>query len=97
MHFEIIGDIENVEALAAGGRIWDIMRIQKQYGPGRWRKLKCVAKVREKEQLKTFAGSQLQTQIYVNKRAEELTLSVIGYIPISRFIAPFFMYALGGG
>jgi len=46
MHFEIIGDIEDVETLAVGGRIRDIMRIQKQFGPGRWRKLKGVAKVR---------------------------------------------------
>jgi len=36
----------DVETLAVGGRIRDIMRIQKQFGPGRWRKLKGVAKVR---------------------------------------------------
>jgi len=35
MHFEIIGEIEDVETLAVGGRIRDIMRIQKQYGRGR--------------------------------------------------------------
>ena len=46
MHFEIIGDIEDVEILAVGGRIRDIMWIQKQFGPGRWRKLKGAAKVR---------------------------------------------------
>ena len=46
MHFEIIGDIEDVETLTVGGRIRDIMRIQKQFGAGRWRKLKGVAKVR---------------------------------------------------
>ena len=46
MHFEIIGDIEDVETLAVGGRIRDIMRIQKQFGPGRWRKLKGIATVR---------------------------------------------------
>lgn len=81
MHFEIIGDIENVEALAAGGRIRDIMRIQKQYGPGRWRNLKCVAKVREKEHLKTFAGSQLQIQIYVNRRTDELSQNILDALP----------------
>jgi len=46
MHFEIIGDIKDVETLAIGGGIRDIMRIQKQFGPGRWRKLKGIAKVR---------------------------------------------------
>jgi len=46
MYFEIIGEIENIEEIAAGGRIRDIMRIQKQYGTGRWRKLKGLAMVR---------------------------------------------------
>ena len=46
MHFEILGDIDDIEILAVGGRIRDIMRIQKQFGPGRWRKLKGTATVR---------------------------------------------------
>lgn len=46
MYFEIIGEIENIEEIAVGGRIRDIMRIQKQFGPGRWRKLKGLAMVR---------------------------------------------------
>lgn len=48
MYFEIIGTIEHVETIAVGGRIRDIMRLRKQYGPGRWRKLKGVATVRLK-------------------------------------------------
>lgn len=46
MHFEVIGKIENVETIAVGGRIRDIMRLRKQYGPGRWRKRKGIARVR---------------------------------------------------
>jgi hypothetical protein len=46
MYFEIIGEIQNIEEIAIGGRIRDIMRVQKQYGPGRWRKLKGFAMVR---------------------------------------------------
>ena len=46
MPFEIIGKIERVETIAIGGRIRDIMRLRKQFGPGRWRKLKGVATVR---------------------------------------------------
>jgi hypothetical protein len=46
MYLDIIGEIEEMETLAVGGRIRDIMRIRKQYGSGRWRKLKGVAKVR---------------------------------------------------
>ncbi len=45
MHFEIIGKIEDVETIAVGGRIRDIMRLQKQYGSGRWRKLKGTAEL----------------------------------------------------
>jgi hypothetical protein len=46
MYFEIINDIKNVETIAVGGNIRDIMRIRRQYGVGRWRKMKGVADVR---------------------------------------------------
>ncbi len=46
MYFEIISEIENIETIAIGGSIRDIMRLQKQYGIGRWRKLKGVATIR---------------------------------------------------
>jgi hypothetical protein len=46
VYFEIIGKIEGIKTIAVGGRIRDIMRLQKKYGPGRWRKMKGIAKVR---------------------------------------------------
>ena len=46
MYFEIISEIKTVERMAVGGNIRDIMRIRKQYGAGRWRKMKGVADVR---------------------------------------------------
>jgi len=46
MHFEIIDEIYDIETIAVGGRIRDIMRLQKQFGVGRWRKMKGIAKVR---------------------------------------------------
>ena len=46
MNFEIIGEIKEMETIAVGGRIRDIMRLRKQYGSTRWRKLKGVANVR---------------------------------------------------
>jgi hypothetical protein len=46
VYFEIIGEITEIETIATGGRIRDIMRVQKQYGTGHWRKLKGIAKVR---------------------------------------------------
>lgn len=46
MHFEVIGKIEHVQIIAIGGRIRDILKIQKLYGAGRWRKIKGEALVR---------------------------------------------------
>ena len=46
MHFEVVGQIEDVEVIAVGGRIRDIMRIRRQFGEGRWRKVKGIAYVR---------------------------------------------------
>ena len=46
MYFEIAGKINNIEIIAIGGGIRDIMRIRKQYGIGRWRKLKGFAMVK---------------------------------------------------
>jgi len=53
MHFEVVGKIENVETIAVGGRIRDIMRLRRQFGDGRWRKLKGIARVR-------IAGGQIR-------------------------------------
>jgi hypothetical protein len=38
--------ISDIEVIAAGGNIDDIMRLRRQFGAGRWRKLKGVARVR---------------------------------------------------
>ncbi len=46
MRFEIIGTIENIETIAVGRRIREIQRLRKQYGTGRWRKLKGIAYIR---------------------------------------------------
>ena len=46
MPFDIIGEIEEIETIAVGGNIRDIMRLRRQYGSGRWRKLKGIATVR---------------------------------------------------
>jgi hypothetical protein len=46
MNFEIIGKIESIEIIAVGSSIRDIARLRRQYGAGRWRKLKGKAMVR---------------------------------------------------
>jgi hypothetical protein len=46
MYFEIIGEIGNVEIIARGTSVRERARLRKQFGAGRWRKLKGVATVR---------------------------------------------------
>jgi hypothetical protein len=46
MDFEIVSEITDVETIAAGTGVRDRARLRKQYGRGRWRKLKGVARVR---------------------------------------------------
>ncbi len=46
MEVDVIGEIAEVELIAAGNSIRDIRRLRKQYGAGRWRKLKGIAMVR---------------------------------------------------
>jgi hypothetical protein len=40
MHFEILGDISEVETFATGPAIREIARLRRAYGRGRWRKRK---------------------------------------------------------
>ena len=46
MDFEIIGEISGIEIIARGSSVRDRARLRRQYGRGRWRKLKGVAHVR---------------------------------------------------
>ncbi len=46
MDFEIVGDITTVETIAAGSGIRDLRRLRRNYGRGRWRKMKGIARVR---------------------------------------------------
>ncbi len=46
MHFEIIGEITNIESIAVGSSIRDIARLRKRYGTERWRNLKGIAMIR---------------------------------------------------
>ena len=46
MKFEIIRDITDIQTIAAGSSIREIVRLRKVYGASRWRKLKGIAMVR---------------------------------------------------
>jgi hypothetical protein len=46
MHFEIIGEIKDIEVIAKGPSVKEKARLIAQFGHGRWRKLKGKATVR---------------------------------------------------
>ena len=45
MNFEVIDEISNIETIAVGKSIRELLQLQEKYGRGRWRKLKGVANV----------------------------------------------------
>lgn len=68
MHFEIIGAIEHVETIAAGAGIRELARLRKRYGPGRWRKLKGIARIRLMDGETVFAELHWYEAIGIGKR-----------------------------
>ncbi len=46
MHFEVVGQITEVETIAVGSGVRTRALLWKRYGKGRWRKLKGIASVR---------------------------------------------------
>lgn len=58
MHFEVVGQITSIETIAVGKAIRDLPRLEKRYGPGRWRKLKGIAAVR------LTSGSVRQAEVH---------------------------------
>ena len=46
MRFELVGEIEDVERIAAGPNVKVRALLRKAYGLGRWRKMKGLAMVR---------------------------------------------------
>jgi hypothetical protein len=45
MNFPIIGNITNIETIAVGHSIREVERLQKNYGNGRWIKLKRIVTI----------------------------------------------------
>ncbi|HWW60631.1 MAG TPA: hypothetical protein VN181_04610 [Thermoanaerobaculia bacterium] len=46
MTFEILSEISQLEAIASGRRVRDRRRLSREYGAGKWRKMKGLATVR---------------------------------------------------
>jgi hypothetical protein len=47
--FEVVGPMRDIETIATGLAIRQLRRLNRQYGRGRWRNRKGVAKVRLKD------------------------------------------------
>lgn len=45
MEFKLLSRIQQPKTIATGRAIRELRRLQKRYGPGRWRKMKGLAKV----------------------------------------------------
>ena len=46
MPFEVFGEITEKRTIAVGRGIRELRRLRRAYGPGQWRKIKGVAKIR---------------------------------------------------
>jgi hypothetical protein len=58
MQFEIIAPVTDVKTIAVGPRIRILRRLQRQFGRGRWRKMKGVTTVQLQD------GSLLKAEIH---------------------------------
>ena len=43
--FKVLTDVSNTETIAVGNQIRELKRLRRQYGTGRWRKRKGIARV----------------------------------------------------
>lgn len=46
MKFKLVGSIYNVETIATGSSIREVVRLRRKYGHGRWRKRKGFADIK---------------------------------------------------
>lgn len=44
--FEVLGPIVEIETIAVGPSIRELERLERKYGPGRWRKMKGITHIR---------------------------------------------------
>jgi hypothetical protein len=56
--FDILEEIIAVEAIAIGKQIRELPRLEKQYGRGKWRKMKGEARIRLK------SGREVRAEIH---------------------------------
>lgn len=77
MDFEIVGEITQIETIARGKGVRNRARLQRQYGQGRWRKLKGVAYVRLLDGSVRFAEIHWCQAQGIGKREFKLKLPLL--------------------
>jgi len=76
--FEIIGEITEIDMIAVENEIDEVKRLRKQYGQGRWRKLKGIAMIRlrsgrvRKAELHWYEAHGIGTREFKIKRILEI-------------------------
>ena len=72
--FDIVSEISEIETIAIGSAIRDLIRLQKYYGRGRWRKMKGIALIRlsngmlRKAELHWYEANGIGKKEYKRKR-----------------------------
>jgi hypothetical protein len=63
--FQLVGEITEIELIAAGKSIRELKRLRKVYGRGRWRKLKGTAPIK-------FSDGTIHRGEFIGMRRTEL-------------------------
>ena len=80
MHFKIIGRISDVETIASGTAIRERKRLWKNYGKGRWRKLKALRKsnlLTVRFVRRRFTGTKLMGLVRKNTKSSALSSNAV--------------------
>ncbi len=72
MHFEILGELTQLETFAISSGIREIARLRKRYGRGRWRKRKGIARIRLDDQSVVMAELHWYEASGIGKREFKL-------------------------
>jgi hypothetical protein len=77
MDFEVVGEISDIETIAAGADVRVRACLRKQYGRGRWRKLKGTVSVRLADGTVRMAEVHWNEAHGIGKREFKLKLSFL--------------------
>jgi hypothetical protein len=79
MYFQILGDITHVETFATGSSIREIARLRKNYGKGRWRKRKGIARIRLEDSSAHLAELHRYEATGIEKRELKIKRFIEGF------------------